>query len=721
VNDGKDGKSPTVTLVENQDGSKTVTVNNNDGSAPVSTNITNGKDGKSPTATVEKVGDTATITITNADGTQSTATVKDGKNGEKGDQGDKGADGKSATATVTDNGNGTHTITVNNPDGTSTSTTVNDGKDGKSPTVTLVENQDGSKTVTVNNNDGSEPVSTNITNGKDGATGPAGPQGPKGEDGAPGGAGDVKPGKNITVDTKNNPDGSKTFTVHGKDTTVSSGSDKVVVTPTPNAETGVTDYKVDLSQDTKDKIDGGFGLKDQNGKEIKQDLNTAIAVVGKGPSLSTSVITDTDGAKKLQVALTNNVQVGEKGEPGQNGQPGKDGIDGTVGVNGKDGSSVVLNGKDGSIGLTGPKGADGKDGASANISVKDGRAGLDGAKGQDGKDGTEGKTRIVYETKDPKDPTKTITEEVATLNDGLRFAGDDKDVEVSPLNSRLDIKGGANKDKLTDNNIGVVANPDKGTLNVKLAQNIDLSDKGSVKTGNTKIDNDGLTVEGGPTVTKDKVDVAGNKVTNVKDGDVNANSKDAVNGSQLYEVKETAEAGWNLTVNGKDSSNVKPRATVDLNNKDGNIEITKNGNDVTFGLAKDVKLPENGSLNVGGVTINNQGINAGNKVISNVAPGVRGTDAVNVNQLNAVDKKVGKLDKRVRGIGASSAAAASLPQVYIPGKSMVAAAAGGYAGASAISVGYSRASDNGKLILKLQGTANSQGHVSGGVGVGYQW
>ena len=89
--------------------------------------------------------------------------------------------------------------------------------------------------------------------------------------------------------------------------------------------------------------------------------------------------------------------------------------------------------------------------------------------------------------------------------------------------------------------------------------------------------------------------------------------------------------------------------------------------------------------------------------------------------INAVNRKVDKLDKRVRGIGASSAAASSLPQVYLPGKSMVAAAAGGYGGASAVAVGYSRASDNGKLILKLQGTANSQGHVSGGVGVGYQW
>lgn len=89
--------------------------------------------------------------------------------------------------------------------------------------------------------------------------------------------------------------------------------------------------------------------------------------------------------------------------------------------------------------------------------------------------------------------------------------------------------------------------------------------------------------------------------------------------------------------------------------------------------------------------------------------------------MNNVNNKVNNLDKRIRGVGASSAAAASLSQVYMPGKSMVAASAGGYGGASAVAVGYSRASDNGKVVLKLQGTANSQGHISGGVGVGYQW
>jgi len=57
----------------------------------------------------------------------------------------------------------------------------------------------------------------------------------------------------------------------------------------------------------------------------------------------------------------------------------------------------------------------------------------------------------------------------------------------------------------------------------------------------------------------------------------------------------------------------------------------------------------------------------------------------------------------------------------MPGKSMVAAAGGAYSGASALAIGYSRASDNGKVIIKLNGTANSEGHYSGGVGVGYQW
>ena len=111
--------------------------------------------------------------------------------------------------------------------------------------------------------------------------------------------------------------------------------------------------------------------------------------------------------------------------------------------------------------------------------------------------------------------------------------------------------------------------------------------------------------------------------------------------------------------------------------------------------------------------------------ITNVAKGVDKNDAVNVGQLKdeigGVHNRINKVDKDLRAGIAGSNAAATLPQVYIPGKSMVAAAAGTFKGENAFAVGYSRASDNGKLILKLQGNANSQGDIGGGVGIGYQW
>ena len=131
--------------------------------------------------------------------------------------------------------------------------------------------------------------------------------------------------------------------------------------------------------------------------------------------------------------------------------------------------------------------------------------------------------------------------------------------------------------------------------------------------------------------------------------------------------------------------------------------------------------------------------------IQNVAAGVvsnNSTDAVNGSQLHAtnvqvnnlsqvinnhagelnrLDRKVNKYGKEARAGIAGANAAAALPQVYTPGKSMVAASAGTFKGQNALAVGYSRASDNGKVIFKLQGNANTSGDVGAGVGVGYQW
>ncbi|KAA9301228.1 LPXTG cell wall anchor domain-containing protein [Aerococcus sanguinicola] len=119
VKDGKDGKSPEVSLKDNGDGSHTITVKNPDGTTSTTT-VKNGKDGQSPEVTTKDNGDGShTITIKNPDGTTTNTTVKDGK------------DGKSPEVSVKDNGDGSHTITIKNPDGTTTTTTVKDGKDGK--------------------------------------------------------------------------------------------------------------------------------------------------------------------------------------------------------------------------------------------------------------------------------------------------------------------------------------------------------------------------------------------------------------------------------------------------------------------------------------------------------------------------------------------------------------------------------------------------------------
>ena len=131
--------------------------------------------------------------------------------------------------------------------------------------------------------------------------------------------------------------------------------------------------------------------------------------------------------------------------------------------------------------------------------------------------------------------------------------------------------------------------------------------------------------------------------------------------------------------------------------------------------------------------------------IQNVAAGVvseTSTDAVNGSQLHATNQSINRLGDTVNNIGgnvtrlsdkvdnmdrdyragiAGSNAAASLPQVYLPGKSMVAAAAGTFKGQNALAVGYSSISDNGKLIWKAQANLNSRADVGVGVGMGYLW
>ncbi|STY59206.1 Hep_Hag [Mannheimia haemolytica] len=424
------------------------------------------------------------------------------------------------------------------------------------------------------------------------------------------------------------------------------------------------------------------------------------------------------------------------------GRDGKDGVDGSIGATGKDGASVVLNGKDGSIGLTGPKGADGKPGASANIAVKDGAEGVDGTNGKDGLPGENGKTRIVYETKD-KDG-KTVTEQVATLNDGLIFSGNNEDVKNrQKLNTEVKVKGeGVDKTasenfKSASGNINVKANG-TDTLEVQLAKAIDLTKDGSVTIGDTTVNNDGLTIKDGPSVTKGGIDAKGTKITNVKDGDVTATSKDAVSGSQLYNAMQNT--GWYLTVDGNVAeTSEKGAQRVNNNGKVAvsggkNIVVSRKGSTVEVATSSNSEFD---SVKVGGTTISStvakDGVNelniAGSKNaqtrITNVAPGVKGTDAVNVSQLkgaeNRLNNRISNVDKDLRAGIAGALAAGNLYHVTQPGKSMVSAGVGAYRGQGAIAVGYSRLSDNGKVGIKFSVNSNSRGDTGAAASVGYQW
>ena len=301
--------------------------------------------------------------------------------------------------------------------------------------------------------------------------------------------------------------------------------------------------KIDLSG-LADQIKDGYSFStDAKGNVVG---NHAVTAVGNGKTVSYAAgdnltvkqdIDATTGEHTYTYALSNDIKVGKDG---------KDGIDGKIGVNGKDGSSVVINGKDGSIGLNGK---DGKDG----LTIR-GEKGQDGV---DGKNGTNGITRIVYEDHNHD------KHEVATLDDGMKYAGDDAQgadkskVIAKKLNETMDVVGGADKSKLTDNNIGV--NNVDGKLKVQLSKEVNLTPSGSLTIGDTVVNNNGLTISGGPSIIKTGINAGNLNITNVKAG---VNDTDAVNVKQLKDA----------------------RTVVTSNDNSVTVNKTENGNQVTYDL-----------------------------------------------------------------------------------------------------------------------------------------
>ena len=276
-----------------------------------------------------------------------------------------------------------------------------------------------------------------------------------------------------------------------------------------------------------------------------------------------------------------------------------------------------------------------------------------------------------------------------TMTRPLRFAGDNSTIgttsgsDVNVLHRGSDqamsLLGGADSKNLSDKNIGVVANSTNNTLTVKLAKDVtglnSITSKNvnaeTVKAGDTTVNNQGVTIAGGPSVTKEGINANGTKITNVAAG---TEDTDAVNVSQLTKQSaDLTEKGFGLkdqdgnivhkslgkdievTGDGKNISTKVENGTMkvvlndDLNvnsvttaDADGNQTVTqgsgmtvtdKDGNETTIGAGGITITPKNPAPGTSPVSLTGEGLDNGGNQIHNVAAGTAGTDAVNVNQL----------------------------------------------------------------------------------------
>ena len=361
----------------------------------------------------------------------------------------------------------------------------------------------------------------------------------------------------------------------------------------------------------------------------------------------------------------------------------------------------------------------------------------------------------VVNATEVKTPTLTDAEkkEAATVNDvlnagwnlktngnqaaaitngkGLDFASGDNSVTITPTvdkDGNAKVNFSVNATSVINNNKGTikeaatdptvanagkvtVSDADKGKLatvdTVAKAINsaatfVKVADSQEVITASTAND-DGVAVKSGDTVTHTagknlKVKRDGKSVTYALAQDIDVNSVKAKNGV-------TIGSGDNAT-------------TITSDDKGLNL-AGKNGAATNINNVKDADLNSTSKQ-----AVNGSQLHATNEKVANLGTTVNNLNSVVNRQAGAIDnlnRKVNKHSKQARAGIAGANAAAALPQAYTPGRSMVAAAAGTFKGQNALAVGYSRISDNGKVILKLQGNANTSGDVGAGVGVGYQW
>ena len=249
-----------------------------------------------------------------------------------------------------------------------------------------------------------------------------------------------------------------------------------------------------------------------------------------------------------------------------------------------------------------------------------------------------GDVALTVQDKNHPDKTKNVTiKDVASKSEvdkGLNFDGDSGTTINKKLGGTVAIKGGATAADLTDNNIGVVSDG-TGTLNVKLAKTLTGLD--SVTASGTTINSGGLTVGGKTYVSPNGINANDKKITNVANGDIAANSKDAVNGGQLHDAKtELTNKGLRFDADNNAEKTNKLGSKVTVNGDDNiTTEITQTGDDTKIGL----KLKKD--LNVTSVTAT-ETVKAGTVTMGKQSDSV--TPANTGNYVTGLDNKAWSID-----------------------------------------------------------------------------
>ena len=471
---------------------------------------------------------------------------------------------------------------------------------------------------------------------------------------------DIENGKNTTASSRD-VNGVKTFKVDVNTTTISAGNDGQVNTPAngdaPVTATSVAEainntyWNVVANDNTKEAVKAGNTVKFIDGKNISISQN------GKEFTIATSNKVSFDHVDVGPISIDKDAGVNAGDKKITNVANGTDPSD-AVNVSQLNAAKTeVKAGKNTSV--TPETGANGQTiykvdsvDTSANVTTTDALT-VENKGAQNVGDASVTNYHLDLSKKTKDEIKQGVDANTTVTTKGLTFTGDSSKSNVKKLGDEVEITG--------DDNITTEAKPNG--VQVKLNKVLNVT---SVKAGDTTINNDGLTVNGGPSVTKSGINAGNQKITGVEAG---TDDKDAVNVSQLNDVKKVANKGWNLTANGTNSSNVAPGETVDLNNTDGNIQITKNATDdnVTFNLNKtinvtnvnaagnvtagDTVLNTDGLTIAGGPSVTKSGVNAGNKKISNVADGevnANSKDAVNGSQLYSLGDTI---NKKIDGMG----------------------------------------------------------------------